>query len=242
MFDPILIISDTPAVFNEFYIRCQRFDSKSNFTFGTTCPEKRPEYVKKVEVFDLNDSKVVDQIVNKFEMVISLHCKQIFPATLTAQVFCVNVHPGYLPLNRGWYPHVFAIINDIDTGATIHEMTTSIDKGPIIAREKVKQHAWDTSKSLYDRIIEKELEMIEEHLPEIISGRYNSFWPDNEDSHYFSKQDYEDLKNVELNKIASQGKVIDYLRAMSHDDYKNAYFLDPESGEKVFLNLSLDKC
>lgn len=242
MFDPILIISDNPTVFNKFYARCQRFESLFNFTFGTTCPEKRPEFIKKVEIFDLNDLSKIHEIVNNYELVLSLHCKQIFPAIMIDQVLCVNIHPGYLPLNRGWYPHVFSIIKGIDTGATIHEMTKSIDKGPIIAREKVKTHAWDTSKSLYDRIVEKELKMIEKHLPDIISGRYSSFWPDNEDSHFFSKQDYEDLKNVELSNKASKGEVIDYLRAMSHDDYKNAYFIDPQSGDKVYLSLSLEKC
>lgn len=242
MLNPILVISDNPTVFNKFYERCQRFDSIFDFTFGTTCLKQRLEYVKEVQLFDLNDETKIDYIIDNFKLVISLHCKQIFPESLIDRVLCVNIHPGYLPLNRGWYPHVFSIIKGIDAGATIHKITKFVDKGPIIAREKVDQYAWDTSKSLYDRIIRKEIELIERHLPDIISGSFNTFWPENEDSYYFSKQDYEKLKILDLNEIAPQREIINYLRAMSHGEYKNTYFIDTTSGEKVFLSLNLEKC
>ena len=32
---------------------------------------------------------------------------------------------------------------------------------------------------------------------------------------------------------------INQLRALTHDDYKNAYFLDPETGKKVFVKIAL---
>src|ERR1035441_6956770 len=71
-------------------------------------------------------------LLKDFGLVISLHCRQIFPQALVSGIRCINFHPGFNPHNRGWFPHVFSMINGKPAGITIHEMDEQIDHGLII--------------------------------------------------------------------------------------------------------------
>lgn len=179
----------------------------------------------------------VQLIENQYFMVISLHCKQIFPLQLTQSVRCVNVHPGYNPNNRGWYPQVFAILNGNIVGATIHEMDEFIDKGKIIARQQVPIFSNDTSKEVYERIVDTEMELLKGHLPDIIAGNYTTIAPENDGS-YHSKNEFQQLCKIDLTKQVTFKEAIDYLRAMSHGDFYNAYFYD-ENNRKIYIKVQL---
>ena len=39
----------------------------------------------------------------------------------------VNFHPAFLPINRGWYPHVHSIIDGSKSGVTLHEINEFAD-------------------------------------------------------------------------------------------------------------------
>jgi methionyl-tRNA formyltransferase len=65
----------------------------------------------------------------------------------------LNVHPSLLPKYRGPTPFQTALLNgDTETGTTIMFMDEQLDHGPIIAQEKVKIEAGDTSLSLSERL------------------------------------------------------------------------------------------
>ena len=172
-----------------------------------------------------------------FDLIISIHCKEIFPSDLVSEVRCINVHPGFNPFNRGWYPHVFSLINGEPAGVTIHEMDSKIDNGPIIVQKVCKVYSWDTSLSIYNRIIELEKELVLEWFSRIIDKDYTTFSADRPGS-FNSSKDYESLRNISLEEKTTLGGAINRLRALSHGEYRNAYFFDPE-GKKIFLRLDL---
>ena len=35
---------------------------------------------------------------------------------------CINLHPGYLPHTRGYFPNIWSIVDDLPPGATLHYM------------------------------------------------------------------------------------------------------------------------
>lgn len=166
---------------------------------------------------EINVIEKQDCLINDRSLIISAHCKQIFPKELVNNVRCVNIHPGYLPFNRGWYPHVFSIINELPAGATIHVMDEKIDHGPIIVRKEIKIEEWDTSKTLYDKIIKLEKELISGNLPKIIKNTYKIYTPKEKGNINF-KKDFERLKNIDINKTGSFNDFFSLLRALSFDD------------------------
>jgi methionyl-tRNA formyltransferase len=66
----------------------------------------RPEEVKPLgaAAIDLNDDQCVSDLKESYHLILSFNCKQIFPADLVSSVTCKNVHPGFNPYNRGWFP------------------------------------------------------------------------------------------------------------------------------------------
>ena len=192
----------------------------------------------KVSVRNLKDNRHVDEICVIYDIVFSVHCEQIFPEKLVSSVKCINIHPGYNPLNRGWYPQVFSILNDYPIGATIHEIDNELDNGPIVDRALVNKYSWDTSQSLYNRVVALEIDLIRKNIKKIISNSYETIKPDGKGNLYL-KKDFNDICEIKLDELKTVGETIDRLRALTHGDYKNAFFIDSETGKKIFISIEL---
>lgn len=177
-------------------------------------------------------------IVEGYGLVLSLHCKQKFPDALLDGVRCVNVHPGLNPYNRGWFPQVFSIIDGQKVGVTIHEMDDQLDHGPIIAQRECPIESWDTSGSVYARLLEIERELVLEHFEAIRDGNYIAS-PMPGEGNLNLKKDFAELRRLDLDERGTFGQFLNRLRALTHDDYRNAWFVD-ENGRKVFVRLVLE--
>ena len=70
------------------------------------------------------------------------------------------------------FPQVFSILNKKPEGVTIHEMDRELDHGSIIFQEELPIYSYDTSQDVYQRIQDKEIEMLREHLEEIVNKKY----------------------------------------------------------------------
>lgn len=174
----------------------------------------------------------------EYSLIISIHCKQLFPTELIKRIRCINIHPGFNPYNRGWFPQVFSIINSMKAGVTIHEIDEKLDHGPIIAQREYQIRPWDTSGSAYANIMKIERELLLEHYPSIRTGSYSA-WPAQEEGNVNYKRDFEDLKRIDLDRRGCFRDFLNHIRALTHGDYKNAYFTD-ERGHKVFVRIVLE--
>jgi methionyl-tRNA formyltransferase len=179
-------------------------------------------------------------LIGIFDLIISIHCKQLFPAELVQKVRCINVHPGYNPFNRGWFPNVYGILNGLPFGVTIHEMDSLLDNGPIIWQERVPIYLWDTAFDVYERVQFKEKEMLTSHFADMCIGSYTKYLP-SEPGNLNWHRDFKALCEIDKSKVQSVGETIDYLRALTHGEFKNAFFVDPETGKKIFIRLLLEK-
>ena len=223
----ILVISDNAfikekiiEIFKVKDVKCDLFESK-----------------------DLNfkNSLFIDYLISEYKLIISAHCKKIFPKKLVESIRCINLHPGYNPYNRGWFPQVFSILNKLPLGATIHEMDEGLDSGDIIFQEEVPIGSSDDSLSLYNKVLQKEINLFQNNFDEIIKGSYKKIKPKS-NGNLNLKQDFNNLCKLDLNSIGTMGEHIDLLRALSHGDFENAYFLDEENNQiKVKIELKKNK-
>ena len=243
VFKNVLIISDNLLLCRQFYALIKKKEiSTTQFTFSTSPFTDKDRFIVadgvETKVFNLKEQDAINTIIETYDLVFSIHCKQIFPPDLVDKVKCINVHPGYNPINRGWYPQVFAIINDYGIGATIHEIDRELDNGHIIARAFVDKEVYDTSETLYNKVIAKEIELLEEHLESILNHTYHAFEPEAEGNLYL-KKDFNSLLKLDLSEASTVGQVIDKLRALTHGSYSNAYFIDEKTGKKIYVGIQL---
>jgi methionyl-tRNA formyltransferase len=224
----ILIISDNDHIGKSILSIIQDYD-------GKTCSARLIES----KSVDMKSDLDLESIIKNNDLVISAHSKKIFPKKLTESIRCINIHPGFNPYNRGWFPQVFSINNGLPAGATIHIIDELLDHGDIIIRERVEIDDIDTSLSLYNKIIEKEIEIFKKVLPDIITGNIKSESPEIEGNVNY-KSDFNNLCELDMNRTGTLKEHIDLLRSLSHGEYDNAYFIN-DRGEKIYVKINLKK-
>jgi methionyl-tRNA formyltransferase len=115
-------------------------------------------------------------------------------------------------------------------------MDLELGHGPVIARETVEKNDWDTAGSLYEKIIDKQFELIEKHFEEILKDTYTTFTVS--EGKVYTKKDFQVLQRLDLNERKTTREFIDHLRALTFEGYDNCFFID-EEGRKVFVSIRL---
>jgi len=231
----VLIISDNVLVLKCVLSICGKFgDYEYAFRYSHT-NKSFSNFDSSISISPIDLEEKPRRIAEQYNVIISAHCKQIFPPELFENVRCINIHPGLNPFNRGYYPHVFSIINKMPCGATIHEINERIDAGPIICQKKVEMRESDTSFSLYRRVLKAEMELLASNFRDLIECNYKVENIHNT-GNLNTKSDYEELCELDLDDVATLRDHIDLIRALSHGDHKNAFFIS-KNGEKIFLKL-----
>lgn len=241
-FKKTLIISDNTFLCETFFEVCRSLEIPEKMFDVAHSPSNksfRPLISDSILVQSLDVKKEANIIIEKYDLVLSLHCKQIFPKLLIEKIKCINIHPGLNPYNRGWYPQVFSIINKNPLGATIHEMDEKLDHGPIIAQKEVSIFSWDTSSSAYNRVLDAEIELLVDYLIPILSNNYSVDVPRFE-GNINLKDDFDQLCQIDLEEKLTMGEALDRLRALSHDSFENAYFIDKNQKQKIYISLRLN--
>ena len=218
-----------------------KFENLIKVDFKYTSLNQNPKSMIDIgaEKINFKSEDDTNTLVLEYDLVFSLHSKQIFPNFLVDNVCCINFHPGLNPYNRGWYPQVFSIINGLPIGATIHLMDSKIDHGDIIAQKEVDIEVSDTSLEVYRKIIEAEKKLIQENIFDIVQGTFNTMYPEHE-GNLNGIKDYKALCELSLESTATFREHLNILRATTHGNFKNAYFFG-DNGKKYFLRIVIQE-
>ncbi len=120
--------------------------------------------------FTLPKSIEVLKAINP-DYIIGIH----FPYLISKEVLDIpaigflNLHPAYLPYNRGWHTPSWAIMDQTPIGATLHFMAEALDAGDIIYQEELIPGPADTANSLYQKLKALELEVFKKAWPQLKS-------------------------------------------------------------------------
>lgn len=87
----------------------------------------------------------------------------------------INLHPGYLPYNKGFYYYAWAVLDGTSAGVSIHRIVSAVDAGPIISQKRVLIDGTDTGDVIYDKHMDASVELFRTTWPSIESGTYQLF-------------------------------------------------------------------
>jgi methionyl-tRNA formyltransferase len=235
----VMVVTDNRQLWQQFLqiVADEKVGGLFSYYFSPSNQSLLKDFAGRRDFQPINVMTDWPRIIQEFDLVISLHCKQMFPSQLVNGVKCINVHPGFNPYNRGWFPQVFSIINKLPLGATIHEIDEHLDHGPIIDQEKIPVFAWDTSLTAYNRVVEAELRLIRKNLRPILCGDYVCRQPDKEGNVNLAS-DFQKLCHLNMEEIGTFQSFLDRLRALTHGEYHNGYFFD-EKNRKIFVKVEL---
>jgi methionyl-tRNA formyltransferase len=148
----------------------------------------------------------------------------------------VNLHPSYLPFNRGRYPNVWSIVDETPAGVTLHYVDDGIDTGDIIARREVLVEPVDTGETLYRKLEEASVSLFEETWPLIEAGEAPRFAQEQSGT-FHRTGDVEQIDRIELDKSYTAGELLNIIRARTFPPYDGAYF--EIDGRRIYVRLEL---
>lgn len=149
----------------------------------------------------------------------------------------VNLHPAYLPYNRGVYPNIWSIVEGTPAGVTLHYVDAGVDTGDIIARRQAPIEPVDTGETLYRKLEQACVDLFKDTWPLICSGRAPRIPQGKQEGTYHRTQDVERIDAVNLDRMYTARELIDIIRARTFPPYPGAYFM--HQGRKVYLCLQL---
>jgi methionyl-tRNA formyltransferase len=157
---------------------------------------------------------------------------QLFPAGV------VNLHPSYLPYNRGVYPNVWGIVEGTPAGVTLHYIDAGIDTGDIIAQRQLPVEPVDTGETLYRKLEKASVELLKDTWPLILSGQAGRRSQASETESTFHRAwEVEKIDEIDPDRAYPARDLINLLRARTFPPYAGAYFR--VGNRKVYLRLQL---
>jgi len=150
---------------------------------------------------------------------------------------CINIHPAYLPFNRGAHPNVWCILDGTPAGVTIHYIDSGVDTGDIITQRKVEVDPVDTGGSLYAKLERECLRLFEESWPIIRSGGPPRIPQRPGEGAFHRLSDLQKTDEIDPDKTYKGSELINLIRARTFPPYRGVYFR--HNGRKIYLRLSL---
>jgi len=152
---------------------------------------------------------------------------------------CLNLHPSFLPFNRGANPNVWSIVDDTPAGVTLHYMDSGVDTGDIIAQQRVEKLFSDTGKTLYKRLEDAQVELFKSEWEAVITGDPTGEKQARTAGTYHRTDDFEDLCELDPDETVRVKEFLDRLRALTYRPYDNATI--EVDGEKYSVEIDITK-
>ena len=132
-----------------------------------------------------------------------------------------GLHASLLPDYSGGAPLVWAIINgEQQTGITLFQFTGGVDNGPIVGQAATPIYKDDTIATLYARIEELGLDLLENYIQKLVDGSAVLTVQDESQRRTMPQRKPED---GEIDWTASAQKIHDFIRAQTRP-YPGAFF------------------
>jgi len=183
----------------------------------------------------------------EFDWLLSVYYPNILGGELLAHPDegALNLHQAELPRYRGSNVFSHSIMNAREDdywqhGTTLHFMAEQVDAGDVVARRFAEITEDDTARSLYEKVRTESVELFEEQLPNIVSGKVHDMrtpQPDFDSPQYFyPKSSLDELKEIPLEELSdedSETEVYDRIRALDFPPHEPAWTV--VAGRKVYL-------
>lgn len=160
------------------------------------------------------------------DYIIGIHYPFIIPKEIltTPKIGFINLHPAYLPYNRGWHTPSWAILNGTKYGATLHFMSDRVDEGDIILQKDIDIMPSDTADELYARVLKLEEEVFISAFPMLVSLKPPRIKQNLKEGDSHTKKDLEKRQEVKLSDSVTYEESINQFRALTTNNIDEATY------------------
>jgi len=175
------------------------------------------------------------------DYILSIHFPYIIPTEVLQipRIGTLNLHPAFLPYNRGWHTPTWAILENSPYGATLHWVDDGIDSGDIAMQDEIKIYPYDTAHSLYQRVLKLEEKILRDAIPLLLEYRLPRVPQEGEGTMHL-KSDIHSIQKLKLEEYMEVGKVIRLLRALTTNKLQEAAYFEVD-GSRYRITVKIEK-
>jgi len=206
---------------------------------------------KKCEHLDRNSILVGDQFRQKkgieqlerlgLDYIVSIHFPYIYPKEVLRipKKGALNLHPAYLPYNKGWHTPTWAIMEKTPIGATLHYMDEGLDTGKIVWQKELRIKPEDTANRLYQKLLQLEEEVFVEAWPKLVKGQIKPKKQIGKGS-FHKKKDLESVREIKLETRVKTGDLINKLKGLTTNQMAEAAYFR-KGNKKYFIWVQIEE-
>ncbi|MBP1156093.1 MULTISPECIES: methionyl-tRNA formyltransferase [unclassified Paenibacillus] len=138
------------------------------------------------------------------DLIVTAAYGQILPKSVLdlPRFGCINIHASLLPQYRGGAPIHYAVMNgESVTGVTIMYMAEGLDTGDMISKIEVPIEDRDTTGTMFGKLSAAGAKLLEETLPDLISGTAKAV-PQNDEEAVYSPNISREQERIDWTKPA----------------------------------------
>ena len=191
---------------------------------------------------EIKSIKCIELMINEdIDYLFSIHFPHIISKKVLSipKIGSINLHPAYLPYNKGWHTPSWAIIEGSDYGATLHFMTEKLDDGNILHQKKIDILPCDTADTLYRRVLDVEFDTFKEYFSKLLSLEPSSV-PQSGLGTSHNRADLNKIQEIKLMQNYTASNIINLLRGLTTNQVsESCYFVT--DGKKYHIQVSITK-
>ena len=176
--------------------------------------------------------------------IFGIHFPLIIPRSVLdiPSIGVINLHPAYLPYNRGWHNSAWALLDETPYGSTLHFMNEGVDTGDIIHQKRVRPSPDDTGNTLYRKALQAEVETFLEAWPLLLSGTPPRTVQDPDAGTAHRKKDLAatGVQRIDLDETVRAGDLLRKLRALTTNAPSEAAFFEVD-GARYRVRVTIEK-
>jgi methionyl-tRNA formyltransferase len=138
----------------------------------------------------------------------------------------LNLHPGYLPYNRGKHPNFWCLVDETPCGAALHFVDPGVDTGPVIARARIETGWEDTGESVHRKCREQAVQLFKDNFDAVINGSAKPVPQAMSDGTAHRAADIEPASEIDLDKTYTARHLLNMIRARMFPPHPTASFRD----------------
>lgn len=177
----------------------------------------------------------------RLDYLLSVH----FPYIITQGVLDIprvgtlNLHPAYLPFNRGWHTPSWAILEGTPYGATLHWVDEGTDTGAIALQRAIDIRYTDTADTLYARVLTAELELLRKAIP-LLKTDALPCEPQRGRGSEHLKSDLRRVRRLNLDERLPVREVLRRLRALTTNREAEAAWFEID-GQRYLVQIAISQ-
>jgi len=125
----------------------------------------------------------------------------------------VNLHPAYLPYNRGKHPNFWCLVDGTPPGVTLHAVDRGIDTGPVLAQKGLEIGWEDTGETVYKKLRDLAVDLFREVYERMVSDGLPRVPQPKGAGSFHASHEIEDVSRIALDAPTKARQLFNVSRA-----------------------------